>query len=72
MLRAGECNFIQIRAKKETQSKTKRQNKIYFKLSFDFQMLKTSIELLCYSNERVNDLFPMYFVHGSEHESASV
>ena len=35
-------------------------------------MLKTSVELLCHSNERVNDLFCMCFVHGSEHEFASV
>ena len=31
-------------------------------------MLNTLIELFCHSNERINDLFHMYFVHGIEHE----
>ncbi len=60
-----------VRKKKHSAKKEiffKRKNKKHF----DFYMLKTLIELLCHSNDRVNYLFRMCFVPGSEHEFASV
>ena len=60
-----------LRKKKEDSAKLKRKRNTVLKHK-NLASAKTSIELLYHSNERGNYLFRMCFVHGSEHEFASV